>query len=511
MTKRKYIFGVRARLALIITLLLAAVSGIQYVINYRQQREVVDTLVELNRQINETVLHIDRQLKQVSTPPPQVAPPGPGKGEALQRISMAGELQNFIDFVQGNIGSALIQQSGLREMLDRITALQQAALVRESSLQGGSFFRVTVSVMDEMSRKSPLWRYTISSSPLVPAADDILQVTIPIVEEGQVRFIHMQYEISDFLENFKRSRATSLLVTLITLGIGLVFTLLFTGHFTRPIRALSAGFSRIERGELDCRIASTRTDELGQLVAGFNHMAQRLEQNKDLEKTIYRQERLSSLGKLAGSIAHEIKNPLNAINLSLQHLGDKLAVGSPAERELFDRYSGNIQREVARLSKIVDTFLNFSRVSELERTPVDIPGLIEEVVTLLARDAHSKGIRIETAFDRDELVKNVDPEKMKTVFLNLIINAIEAMPSGGRLLIKTSGGGEKPAEITVSDTGCGIAPENVERIFDLYFSTRKQGSGLGLAIVNTIIHDHGGEITVRSSLGTGSDFTLTIP
>jgi len=509
MAKRKYIFGVRARLALIITLLLAGVSGTQYVINYRQQREVVNTLVELNRQINETILHIDRQLKK-PLPPSQAVQPGPGHGTDLDRTSMARELQNFIDFVQGNIGSALSHQSGFREMLDRISALQQAALVLESSPGGSSFFRVTVSVMDEMSRKSPLWRYTISSRPLMPPADNIFQVSIPIIEQGQVRFVHMQYEISDFLENFKRSRVTSLVVTLITLGIGLIFTLLYTGHFTRPIRALSEGFSRIERGDLNCSIATKRKDELGQLVAGFNHMVQRLDQNKELEKTIYRQERLSSLGKLAGGIAHEIKNPLNAINLSLQHLGDKLAA-APFDRELFNRYSENIQREVGRLSKIVDTFLNFSRVSELERAPVNIHALIDEVLTLLARDAHTKGIRIETGFAGDELVKNVDPEKMKTVFLNLIINAIEAMPSGGRLRITTCGGGGKPAKIIISDTGCGIAAENLERIFDLYFSTREQGSGLGLAIVNDIIRDHGGEITVQSSLGTGSDFTLTIP
>ncbi|MBW1696358.1 MAG: HAMP domain-containing protein [Deltaproteobacteria bacterium] len=510
MAEKKYIFGVRARLALIITLLLAGVSGTQYVINYRQQREVVSTLVELNRQINETILHIDRQLK-ASSQPSRVVQPAPGQRMSLERNSMARELQNFIDFLQANIGSALVQQSSFREMLERISALQKAALSLESSSQGSSFFRVTVSVMDEMSRKSPLWRYTISSQPLAPPAENILQVSIPIVEEGQVRFVHMQYEISDFLENFRRSRLTSLVVTLITLGIGLIFTLLYTGHFTRPIRALSDGFSRIERGELDCRIATRRKDELGQLVAGFNHMAQRLKQNKELEKTLYRQERLSSLGKLAAGIAHEIKNPLNAINLSLQHLGDKLAVSSPAERELFDRYSKNIQREVERLGRIVDTFLNFSRVSELERSPVNIHGLIEEVLSLLARDAESKGIRVETAFEKGELVKNVDPEKMKTVFLNLIINAIEAMPSGGRLRITTSGGGDKPAKITISDTGCGIAAENLERIFDLYYSTRQQGSGLGLSIVNNIIRDHGGEITVQSSLGTGSDFTLTIP
>ena len=510
MAGKKYIFGVRARLALIIILLLAGVSGTQYVINYRQQREVVNTLVELNRQINETILHIDRQLKE-SSQPSRAVHPDPGQTRGLERSSMARELQNFIEFVQGNIGSALIQQSGFREMLDRISALQQTALALESSPQGSSFFRVTVSVMDEMSRKSPLWRYTISSQPLVPQADNILQVSIPIIEEGQVRFVHMQYEISDFLENFKRSRLTSLVVTLITLGIGLIFTLLYTGHFTRPIRKLSEGFNRIEHGELNCRIATRRKDELGQLVAGFNHMAQRLEQNKELEKTLYRQERLSSLGKLAGGIAHEIKNPLNAINLSLQHLGDKFAVDSTSGRELFDRYSENIQREVERLSKIVDTFLNFSRVSELERAPVNIHGLIDEVLTLLARDADSKGIRIETAFEKGELVKNVDPEKMKTVFLNLIINAIEAMPSGGRLRITTSGGARKPAKITISDTGCGIAAEDLERIFDLYYSTKEQGSGLGLAIVNDIIRDHGGELAVQSSLGTGSDFTLTIP
>ncbi|OGG00497.1 MAG: hypothetical protein A3F83_09705 [Candidatus Glassbacteria bacterium RIFCSPLOWO2_12_FULL_58_11] len=510
MAEKKFIFGVRARLVLIITLLLAGVSGTQYLANYRQQRNVVTKLVLLNHQINEAVRSVDSQLKARAVPSPASAQGHPSL-HSFDTISMAHEFESFLDYVELNLPRSLNQNLAFQDMLDRIRALRQDALQAETLPEGDSFFRVTVSVMDEMSRRSPAWHYTISSSPLIPTADDILQISIPVVEEGQVRFVHMQYQISDFLADLEHSRKTSLLVTLATLGIGLIFTLIFSGRFTRPIRTVNEAFSRVERGDLNCRIESKRKDELGQLVAGFNHMVERLKQNKDLEKTIYRQERLSSLGKLAGGIAHEIKNPLNAINLSLQHLGDKLTFESREDRELFQRYSGNLQREVGRLSRIVDTFLNFSRVSELERSKINLQVLIDEVLTLLARDVHERGVRTETAYSGRELTVNVDPEKMKTVFLNLILNAIEAMPSGGKLRIQTSGGNGKPARITVSDTGCGISRENLDHIFDLYFSTKEQGSGLGLAIVNTIIRDHGGEITVRSSLGTGSDFTITLP
>ena len=510
MAEKKFIFGVRARLALFITLLLAGVSGTQYVTNYRQQLNVVTKLVQLNHQINEAIRSVDTQLKDRTAPSPASAP-GHRSFRSFDSISVTQEFEGFLDYVERNLPRSLNQNQAFREMLDRISELRRFASQAEASPGGDSFFRVTVSVMDEMSRRSPSWHYTISSSPLMPPADDILQISIPVVEEGQVRFVHMQYQISDFLADLDHSRKTSLLVTLATLGIGLIFALIFSGRFTRPIRTVNEAFSRVERGDLNCRIESTRKDELGQLVAGFNHMVERLKQNKELEKTIYRQERLSSLGKLAGGIAHEIKNPLNAINLSLQHLGDKLTFESREDRELFHRYSGNLQREVGRLSRIVDTFLNFSRVSELERSRINLHWLIDEVLTLLALDVHERGVRTETAFTEGGLMVNVDPEKMKTVFLNLVLNAIEAMPSGGKLRIQTAGGNGKPSQITVSDTGCGISRENLDHIFDLYFSTKEQGSGLGLAIVNNIIRDHGGEIAVCSSLGTGSDFTITLP
>ncbi len=506
MAEKNYRFGIRARLTIIFTLLLAAVSTAQFLIYNSQQHKVVDKLLELNRQINETILHIDNQLRN------RVTPPGGSRNpDILATPVVAAEFRQFLDFVEGNLGRTLGGAGSAGELYRRIARLRSFADRASSSGAGSSFFSVTVTVMDEMSRKSSNWSYTISSRPLLPPADGVLQLSIPVVEQGQVRFVHIQYEISDFLNDFRRSRTTSLLIALASLGVGLVLALLYSGHFTRPILRLSEAFSRVESGDLDCRVETKRKDEIGQLVGGFNHMLERLKQKKDMEQTIYRQERLSSLGKLAAGIAHEIKNPLNAISLSLQHLGDKLRFAGEDDRQLYHRYSTNLQGEVARLSKIVDTFLNFSRMSSLERAPADLNGLIGEVLTLLARDIQDRGVRVEAAYGSPALVREIDPEKMKTVLLNLVINAVEAMPSGGRLRISTTGQDGDPAEITISDTGCGIERENIERVFDLYFSTKENGSGLGLAIVNDIIRDHGGRIEVTSSLGTGSEFRIILP
>jgi signal transduction histidine kinase len=511
MSARIIKFGVRARLVLLITLLLAGVSATQYYLNWRQQREVLARLVQLNHEINQTVRDIDRQiqerarsLNQSQTVQGTLPAAEPG------RSSVEQELESFIRFVDGNIGRMLSGRDMERAMLEHVSRLRRLAETVQPS-DGESFFMVTLSVLDEMRRKSPLWRYEISSSPASAAPDNILQVSIPVIEQGQVRFVHMQYEVSDFLDRFHRFQLTSLLVTLAVLGVGLTIAVVFSGHFTRPIRRLSEGLNRVEQGDLNCRVAVTRRDEIGQLADGFNQMVDRLKQNQDLEKSLHRQERLSSLGELAAGIAHEIKNPLNAIRLTLQHMGDKLKLESPGDRELWERYSPNIQREVTRLTKIVDTFLNFSRMSGLERSPVDLNALVEEVLTLMSRDAAGRGVRVETDFSAGSLVKSVDAEKMKTVLLNLIINAIQAMPSGGRLTVRTVGGPGAPARITVADTGCGISPQDLERIFDLFYSSKENGSGLGLPIVNNIVRDHGGEITVKSSLGTGSEFTVTIP
>ncbi len=506
-TEKNYRFGIRARLTVTFTLLLAAVSASQFLIYNSQQHKVVDKLVELNRQINETIRHIDNQLKDRAT-----VQGGGQHPEMMATPVMAAEFQQFLDFVEGNLGRTLGgASSSADELVRRIERLRSYANQAASSGAGSSFFSVTVSVMDEMSRKSPAWSYTISSRPLAPTSDGVLQLSIPVVERGQVRFVHMQYEISDFLEDFRRNRTTSLLIALASLGVGLVLALIYSGHFTSPILRLSEAFSQVESGDLDCRVKTNRKDEIGQLVGGFNHMVKRLKQNKDMEQTLYRQERLSSLGKLAAGIAHEIKNPLNAISLSLQHLDDKLRFAGKEDHELYHRYSTNLQGEVARLSKIVDTFLNFSRISGLERAPVDLNGLIGEVLTLLARDIQDRGVRVETAFESPTLVCEIDPEKMKTVLLNLLINAVESMPSGGRLQIATSSVEGGPAQMVIGDTGCGIERDNIELVFDLYFSTKESGSGLGLAIVNDIIRDHGGRIEVTSSLGTGSEFKITLP
>ncbi|MEA1996016.1 MAG: ATP-binding protein [Gemmatimonadota bacterium] len=514
MSGKRIIFGVRARLVLLITLLLAGVSSTQYVINYRQQQAVISQLLALNHQINDTLRDIDRRVRERSLPRARRSFPAGMQNHITPGPSglMEQELRSFLEYVDSNLGRLLAPDSDPADITGRIARLRELSAMQERAPEaaGSSFFQVTVSVMDEISRRSSLWGYTVSSSATMPPSDNILQVSIPIVEEGRVHFVHIRYQISDFLERFERYRLFSLAVTLSVLGLGIVAALFLSGYFTSPIRRLSDGFSRIEQGDLDCRIDTGRSDEMGQLVAGFNHMVAQLRQNKEMQKNLYREERLSSLGKLAAGIAHEIKNPLNAINLSLQHLDDKLGFSSRDDKELFDRYSRNIQGEVGRLSRIVDTFLNFSRVSELERSETALHELIEDVLTLLHRDTRDRGVRVEREYAQGKLVKRVDPEKMKTVFFNLVINAVESMPSGGKLRIATSGGGEAPARIVVSDTGCGIPAENLERIFDLYYSTREQGSGLGLAIVNDIVRDHGGEITVSSSLGTGTDFTVII-
>ncbi len=512
----KSFFGVRARLVLIITGLLAGVSGTQFAINYRQQQEVVSRLLELNRQINQTIQDIDRQIEKRSQQTARTGLPGTGAGrENLGASRVERELKSFLEYVDGNLERQLSRPTpALPEMAERIARLRRltsAGELNQSPGENWSFFQVTVSVMDEMTRKGSRWRYEISSRPVAPRRDDVLQVSIPIVEEGQVRFVHLQYQISDFLENFKVYRLTSLVITLCVLGLGLLVTLIFTGRFTKPILQLDTAFKKVEQGDLDCRVGLERRDEIGQLVQGFNRMVERLKQNKDLEKTLHRRERLGSLGQMAAGIAHEIKNPLNAINLTLQHLGDKLSLEARGERQLYERYSRNIQGETARLGKIVDTFLSFARVSDLERSDTDLHQVIEDVLTLVATDAGKRDVRIERALAKGPLVRMVDAEKMKTVFLNLVLNAVQAMPSGGRLRIGTENKKGEPAVITVSDTGTGIAQENLERIFDLYFSTKEDGSGLGLSIAGNIVRDHGGEISVSSGLGTGSEFTITLP
>ena len=237
---------------------------------------------------------------------------------------VADEFRQFLDFVEGNLGRSLVGGASA----DEFTSPDQSGCVLWGSRRwlpaaGSSFFSVTVSVMDEMSRKSPAWSYIISSRPLMPPAEDVSSTFDPGRRAGSgAVYSYAVRNLGLSSEDFRRSRTTSLIIALTSLwsGPGADIDLQRPFHPSYPStqRGVQPGGewrSRLPGSDNDVKMRSAC------LVGGFNHMVERLKQNKDMQQALYRQERLSSLGKLAAGIAHEIKNPLNAISLSLAASG----------------------------------------------------------------------------------------------------------------------------------------------------------------------------------------------
>jgi PAS domain S-box-containing protein len=233
-----------------------------------------------------------------------------------------------------------------------------------------------------------------------------------------------------------------------------------------------------------------------------------------IQEEILRMDRLVSLGKLASGIAHELRNPLAGIKTTAQALGEELSKDDP-KREYLNR----ITKEIDRLNELLKTFFSFAKPQQLNLVHCDIKAIINEIIPFLIKEIAEKGIRFVETYPPQLPKIKVDKNQMHQVFLNLFLNAIQAMPNGGELKIEVSpeisrsqdGSKKKFIKIVISDTGTGIPTNIVQKIFDPFFTTKPRGIGLGLSITYQIIKKHGGTIKVESQLEKGTSFMITLP
>ncbi|RJR38663.1 MAG: PAS domain-containing protein [Deltaproteobacteria bacterium] len=254
-------------------------------------------------------------------------------------------------------------------------------------------------------------------------------------------------------------------------------------------------------------------DEEGRIV-------QVVDLSRDITQDITRnrmmhEDKMASLVKLSASVMHEINNPLTGILNFVKLIQRMLKKGDPDEQALakMKNYLDLIFNETSRVSKTVSGLLPFSRKSKPEFKPVNLNVLLAETLALTGYQMRLQGITVETNFTANLLQVMADEGQMKQVFLNLLLNAQEAMPKGGALKVATRNSGPKEIIITVADDGVGIPEENIPQIFESFFTTKKSGSGvgLGLSVVQGIIRDHHGTIEVESTVGRGSKFTIHLP
>lgn len=234
---------------------------------------------------------------------------------------------------------------------------------------------------------------------------------------------------------------------------------------------------------------------------------------RDRLRRLDRAERLAVAGEVAAGVAHEVRNPLTAIRSTVQYLIPDYPASSTKGALLRELIA-----EIDRIDRTVDGLLSLTRARELEPSPLDVAQLVEETLLLIAARATGQNVTIKREYGQERLHVHGDAVQLKQVFLNLAINALQAMPDGGQLSVgvrawRSSIADSAPAwaRVTFSDTGCGIAPENLEKVFDPFFTTKREGTGLGLSTCYWIVQRHDGEIDVQSHAGRGSAFTVKLP
>jgi len=243
----------------------------------------------------------------------------------------------------------------------------------------------------------------------------------------------------------------------------------------------------------------------------FQNQKRHLARIEEMRKRLEQSERLSSLGQLAAGVAHEIRNPLNAISMASQRLQREYLPCEEDESQEFGRLTGVIRDEIRRLNIIIEDFLTFSRSRRLALREFSLTEVVQKLVRLMGEETSVRGIALSVKLEQDPLMVPMDVDKLQQALINLIKNAMESIVGAGSIDIVVEQQAGERAVIRISDTGSGLAPEEVAKIFDPDYTTKEKGLGLGLPIAHEIIRGHGGTIRVQSVVGRGTTFEITLP
>jgi signal transduction histidine kinase len=331
---------------------------------------------------------------------------------------------------------------------------------------------------------------------------------------GADAFGEIQIGISTLLvrRQLDASLGPAVVVAGIALLVAVAIAMLLSQIVLRPIHVIQSGLSRLGRGELGVTL-DLKDDEFKDLGDVFASVTEQLRSvtpdGAKRRQLVELSRRVMALGRLTAGVAHEVKNPLNAMTIHLELLRQKLTGVTSAGPAV--QHVDVIGREIRRLDDVVQGFLKFARPEELTLQPVSLEALVAEVFRIMEAEARATGVVLEQSFEPGLPAVDADPTMLRQALLNLAKNAVQAMPHGGRLRAVGATSRDGRVELRIEDTGVGIPPESLAKIFDLYFTTKAGGTGIGLSLVYRTIQLHHGDVEVASTPGKGTTFVIKLP
>jgi two-component system nitrogen regulation sensor histidine kinase NtrY len=416
---------------------------------------------------------------------------GDSKGVFLKREELAdGAALGLIAVREVKAGSGQIYIVGGQKLdkqfLDTLPEIEGVRVQLQNTFDPATLPR-------EITRMSP--QAAITTIPLFGNDNQLLAVLL--VENSRSELASLK----------KYIQGTALLVGSGGVLLGLLLSFWTASRVTRPLRELTSSVREVAEGKWDARAAVHSRDEVGQLARDFNRMTEQLVEHRD---RMIQAERVAAWRELARRLAHELKNPLFPLQITIENL--QRSRDTPQFEEVFRESTTTLLAELDNLKTIVGRFSDFSKMPAPELEPMHLNQVVREVIKLFDAQIHAAGrpaVEVALALDEKLATIQADSEQIRRALRNLILNALDAMPGGGVLTVRTQNLDGKVA-LEVSDSGAGLTPEECERLFTPYYTTKLHGTGLGLAIVQSVVSDHKGTITVHSQPGQGATFRIEL-
>lgn len=331
--------------------------------------------------------------------------------------------------------------------------------------------------------------------------------------------VALESQISDRVHAAERAEsqtvAAIIIYTLLAAAIGLG-AVVISQRLLAPIRTLTEGVRAVAAGDLSRKVEARSGDEIGLLAREFNVMAASLDRQR---QELLRAERLAAVGRISAHITHEIRNPLNSIGLNTELLAEEIerldpgALSSSEDRPSVAEARTLVKaigREVDRLNGVAEEYLRFSRLPKRQLAPEDLNEVLGGLLDFIEPEMTTAQVELRRELAGSLPLIQADENQLRAAFLNLLRNSREAMPAGGRVTVRTRSL-DGWVGIEIEDTGGGIAPEDMARVFDPFYSTKERGTGLGLAFTQQVIQEYGGTIVCRSQVGQGTVFEVRLP